>query len=163
MLIIAVIAYVFAMTMANLSIAYFGPIISPINAFLFIGFDLAMRDWLQIKLKFWHMAVLIVFTGFLSYSLNPAVSTIAIASSISFMFASTADWYVFSKIKGSFLRRANTSNVAGAAVDSVVFPTLAFGIFMPEIIILQFIAKVSGSALWAWGINCLQTKSKVLK
>ena len=49
-MIFALIAYAVAMTIANMLVATFGPSISPINAFLFIGFDLALRDWLQIRL-----------------------------------------------------------------------------------------------------------------
>jgi hypothetical protein len=45
--------------------------------------------------------------------------------------------------------RANGSNVAGAAVDSLVFPTLAFGALMPQIVIAQFLAKCVGGAIWA--------------
>jgi hypothetical protein len=47
----AVISYAIAMTLANLSVAAFGPAVSPINAFFLIGFDLAMRDWLHVRLK----------------------------------------------------------------------------------------------------------------
>ena len=46
--------------------------------------------------------------------------------------------------------RANQSNVAGAAVDSFVFPTIAFGSFIPQIVILQFAAKVLGGFVWAY-------------
>jgi uncharacterized PurR-regulated membrane protein YhhQ (DUF165 family) len=45
--------------------------------------------------------------------------------------------------------RANGSNMAGAAVDSLIFPTLAFGALMPHIVLLQFVAKVAGGAIWA--------------
>jgi uncharacterized PurR-regulated membrane protein YhhQ (DUF165 family) len=54
---------------------------------------------------------------------------------------------------GAWMRRANASNVAGAAIDSLVFPTIAFGVLMPQIILMQFAAKVAGGAVWAWGIN----------
>jgi len=74
---------------------------------------------------------------------------IAIASALSFMLAALADWAVFAKITGSWFKRANVSNVAGAAVDSIAFPTIAFGVLMPEIIAMQFIAKVFGGAIWS--------------
>jgi len=148
MLIAAIVAYAIAMTLANLSIATFGVWVSPINAFLFIGLDLALRDWLHIKLKMWQMGALIASTGLLTYALNPAAGMIAIASALSFMLAALADWTVFAKITGSWFKRANVSNVAGAAVDSIAFPTIAFGVLMPEIIAMQFIAKVFGGALW---------------
>ena len=56
----AIISYAIAMTLANLSVAAFGPAVSPINAFFLIGFDLAMRDWLHVRLKQTHMLALIV-------------------------------------------------------------------------------------------------------
>ena len=149
MLIAAIFTYAIAMTLANLSIATFGVWVSPINAFIFIGLDLALRDWLHIKLKMWQMGALIVSTGLLTYALNPAAGIIAIASALSFMLAALADWAVFAKITGSWFKRANVSNVAGAAVDSIAFPTIAFGVLMPEIIAMQFIAKVFGGAIWS--------------
>jgi uncharacterized PurR-regulated membrane protein YhhQ (DUF165 family) len=153
MLTAAVLIYAAAMTMANLSIAAFGPWVSPLNAFFLIGLDLALRDWLHVRLKVWQMGLLIVSAGMLAYLLNPAAERIAVASSVAFLFAAAADWAVFSRVSGSWLRRSNTSNVAGAAVDSLIFPTLAFGLLMPHIIVMQFIAKVAGGAMWAWAMN----------
>ena len=150
MLIAAIITYAIAMTLANLSIATFGVWVSPINAFLFIGLDLALRDWLQMQIKAWQMAVLIAVSGSLTYALNQNAGMIAIASAISFTVAALVDWAVFLKITGSWFKRANVSNVAGAAVDSIAFPTIAFGIFMPEIVALQFLAKIAGGAIWTY-------------
>jgi hypothetical protein len=145
--------YALAMTGANLSIATFGPWISPVNAFLLIGLDLALRDWLHVRLRWWQMLCLIAVSGLLTYALAPAAGHIAIASAVAFTAAAATDWAVFARMRGSWLRRANGSNVAGAAVDSLVFPTLAFGVLMPHIIALQFIAKVGGGALWAWSLR----------
>ena len=47
------------------------------------------------------------------------------------------------------LLRVNGSNVVGAAVDSLVFPTLAFGAFLWPIVLGQFAAKVAGGVLWS--------------
>lgn len=150
MLISAIAIYAAAMVVANLSVAHFGPWVSPINAFVLIGLDLALRDWLHMRLKFWQMAGLICATGLLTFVLNPAAGMIAVASAVAFTSAAVVDWSVFSKMSGSWLRRANGSNVAGAAVDSLVFPTLAFGALMPHIVLMQFIAKVAGGAIWSW-------------
>lgn len=150
MLIAAIFVYAIAMTLANLSIATFGVWVSPINAFIFIGLDLALRDWLHVRLKMWQMGALIASTGVLTYALNPSAEMIAVASSASFMLAALADWAVFTKITGSWFKRSNTSNVAGAAVDSIAFPTIAFGALMPEIIAMQFFAKIAGGAIWSY-------------
>jgi len=149
MLIAAIVCYAIAMTLANLSIATFGVWVSPINAFLFIGLDLALRDWLQMHIKAWQMALLIAVSGVLTYALNQDAGMISVASAASFTLAALADWAVFYKVTGSWFKRANASNVAGAAVDSVAFPTIAFGVLMPEIIALQFSAKVAGGYVWS--------------
>ena len=147
---IAIVIYASAMTLANLSVAAFGPAISPINAFVLIGLDLALRDWLHVRLKAWQMLALICAAGALTFLLNPAAGKIAIASSVAFTAAAMVDWATFAKLRGSWLMRANGSNVAGAAVDSLIFPTLAFGALTPHIVAMQFLAKVAGGALWAF-------------
>ena len=149
-MLIAIAAYAAAMILANLSVAAFGPWVSPINAFVLIGLDLALRDWLHVRLRVWQMGVLIAGTGALTYLLNPAAGMIAIASSAAFTAAAVVDWATFARLRGSWMFRANGSNVAGAAVDSLVFPTLAFGALMPQIVLAQFAAKVAGGAVWAW-------------
>ena len=150
MLTIAILIYAAAMTVANLSVAAFGPAISPVNAFVLIGLDLALRDWLHVRIKAWQMLALIVAAGAITYALNPAAGKIAVASSAAFTAAALVDWATFARMRGSWLFRANGSNVVGAAVDSLIFPTLAFGALMPHIVALQFVAKVVGGAMWAW-------------
>jgi queuosine precursor transporter len=149
MLTLAILTYAAAMTLANLSVAAFGPAISPVNAFFLIGLDLTMRDWLHVRIKAWQMGLLIAGTGLLTYVLNPAAGMIAIASSVAFTAAALVDWATFTRLRGSWMFRANGSNVAGAAVDSLIFPTIAFGALMPQIVIMQFVAKVAGGAIWA--------------
>lgn len=46
--------------------------------------------------------------------------------------------------------KSNCSNVAASAVDSIVFPAIAFGVLIPWVIAGQFFAKVFGGAVWAW-------------
>jgi uncharacterized PurR-regulated membrane protein YhhQ (DUF165 family) len=150
---IAITAYAAAMTIANLSVATFGPAISPINAFFLIGLDLALRDWLHVRLRVWQMGALIAATGALTYVLNPAAGQIAIASACAFTAAALVDWGTFARLRGSWMFRANGSNVAGAAVDSLLFPTIAFGALMPHIVAMQFVAKIVGGAVWVWLIG----------
>jgi uncharacterized PurR-regulated membrane protein YhhQ (DUF165 family) len=149
MVIVAVLIYAAAMTLANLSVAAFGPWVTPINAFVLIGLDLTLRDWLHMRLRPLQMLALIAATGGLTYLLNPAAGAIAVASSVAFTAAALVDWATFVRLSGSWLRRSTGSNIAAAAVDSLIFPTLAFGALMPHIVALQFIAKVAGGAMWA--------------
>jgi uncharacterized PurR-regulated membrane protein YhhQ (DUF165 family) len=153
----AVLVYATAMILANLSVATFGPSVTPVNAFVLIGLDLTMRDWLHVRIKPWQMAALIALTGLLTYALNPAAGKIAAASACAFSAAALVDWATFTRLRGSWMYRANGSNVAGAAVDSLIFPTLAFGALMPQIVLAQFLAKIAGGAIWTWIFNRSKT------
>lgn len=153
MLLIALLVYATAMVAANLSIAAFGPVVAPLNAFVLIGLDLTLRDWLHVRLKPWQMLVLVGVTGALTFVLNPAAGQIAIASACAFTAAALIDWSVFARLRGSWLRRANWSNVAGAAADSVLFLLLAPFPFSWGIALQMVVAKVAGGAIWAWLLN----------
>lgn len=148
------IVYIAAIVAANLSVAFFGPWVSPINSFLFIGLDLALRDKLHDAWKhanLWpKMLALIASAGGMSYLLNPAAAKIAIASVVAFCVAALVDAVVYHRLRNqSFMQRSNASNTAGALADSLIFPTLAFGVLLPHIVALQFLAKVSGGAVWS--------------
>lgn len=158
MLYIAVGIYAVAMTLANLLVAAFGPAISPLNAFLFIGLDLTLRDWLHVRLRIWQMGCLIFVSGLLTLLLNPETGKIALASAIAFTAASIVDWLVFARLNSSWKIRANLSNAAGALVDSLIFPTIAFGLLIPHIIAMQFLAKVLGGFLWSFVLNTKTSK-----
>lgn len=159
MIAVAVLCYAAAMVLANLSVAMWGPVVTPINAFVLIGLDLALRDWLHVRVKTWQMGALIAATGVLTYVLNPAAGQIAIASACAFTAAALVDWTVFSRLWGhTWTYRANASNVAGAAVDSVLFPTIAFGALMPGVVLAQFAAKVAGGAMWTWALRRVRVK-----
>ena len=149
MLAAAILIYAIAMTLANLSISHYGPWVSPINAFVLIGLDLALRDWLHVRLRAWQMGALIACTGLLTYALNPAAGMIAVASASAFSAAALVDWATFTRLRGSWLRRANGSNMAGAAVDSIVFVALVPFKFDPATAAWMFLAKVCGGAIWA--------------
>lgn len=162
MFFVALSAYAVSMVLANLLVAKFGPQITPVLAFFLIGMDLTLRDWLHVRIKAWQMGVLIGCTGLLTYALNPAAGQIAVASSAAFTAAALVDWAAFAKLRGSWLFRANGSNVAGAAIDSLIFPTIAFGALMPSIVLAQFVAKVAGGAIWSAILNTKNAKQQII-
>lgn len=150
-----VLIYIAAVAVANLMVAHFGPAATPIIAFFLIGLDLAIRDRLHLDWRgraLWsRMLALIAAAGVVSYALNPAAKEIALASLVAFGSAAVASAIVFQLARRfPMLARANGANVAGAAVDSIVFPLIAFGAVFPTIAALQFVAKVAGGALWSW-------------
>ena len=146
--------YIDALVAANLLVAWLGVWFSLVNAFVLIGLDLSLRDklhdlWEGDKLPI-KMGGLIATASIVSYAINPATGMIAFASLASFSLSMVADAFVYQYLKDKeWMIRVNGSNIAGSAVDSVVFPTIAFGGLMLEIVALQFIAKVGGGYIWS--------------
>ena len=153
---LAICIYIAGLVLANLLVGRFGPAITPISAFLFIGLDLSLRDWLHVRLRPWQMGLLILAAGLVTFALDRSATRIAAASSVSFAVAALADWSIFCRVRGPWLRKSLSSNVAGDLVDSALFPCLAFGAFLPLIILGQFAAKLAGSAFWSLLINRVQ-------
>lgn len=158
-----VLMYLVAIVAANLTVAMFGPSMTIVNAFLFIGLDLTARDKLH---DAWHghrlwakMALLIATGSILSWVLNRDAGQIALASFVAFALAGAADTFAYHILRHrAWWQRVNGSNVVSAAVDSIVFPTLAFGALLPVIVVGQFAAKVVGGAVWSSIIGWAQAK-----
>lgn len=151
--------YLFAIVLANLSVAQFGPSITILNAFLFIGLDLTARDrlhdaWYGRGLR-WKMPLLIVTGSVLSAVLNWNAAPIALASCAAFGAAALVDTIAYHLLRyHPRLTRMNTSNVFSALVDSLIFPAIAFGFpLMWGIVAGQFLAKVLGGFLWSLVFN----------
>lgn len=143
--------YIAAICAANLLVAHFGPWITPINAFVLVGLDMALRGLLHERHGLLKSVMLSVVAGVVSYFINPAAGVIAIASMVAFVAAALANAGVYQlMIRKSWLRKSNAGNVASAAVDSALFPLIAFGAFLPLIVLAQFICKTAGGALWSW-------------
>lgn len=155
---IYVIMYLSAIVLANLAVVTFGPSVTIVNAFLFIGLDLTARDKLHDAWRgrnLWpKMAGLIASGSVLSWALNKDAGPIALASFVAFGAAAIVDAVVYHLLRDKAkILRINGSNAPSAAVDSLIFPTLAFGGFLPGIVIGQFLAKVLGGFIWSLIIN----------
>jgi uncharacterized PurR-regulated membrane protein YhhQ (DUF165 family) len=145
--------YIAALIAANLTVAALGPVATPMIAFFLIGLDLTLRDALHEAWEGKHlwprMLALVAIAGAVSYLLNPAAGQIALASALAFTASAIVDGAVFALLRRkSQAVRVHGSNLAGGAVDSLIFPALAFGAFLPEIFALQLAAKVCGGAAW---------------
>jgi len=149
-------AYLTAIIAANLIVTWLGAWVTPLTAFAFIGLDITARDHLHDawsnKGLFWKMGSLIAAGSFISWAVNRNAGRVALASFVAFVLSATTDTIVYSIAARqglAWIWRSNSSNLASAAVDSFVFPTLAFGCFMPCVVLGQFLAKVFGGALWS--------------
>ena len=154
--------YLAAILLANLDLVWFGPTarlwVTIANAFLFIGLDLTARDRLHEawhhKGLLWKMALLIGAGSLLSWLLNRNAGQIALASFVAFACAGVVDAIVYHVLRSKArVLKVNGSNVLSAAVDSLVFPTIAFGGFTWAITLGQFAAKVLGGFVWFWILN----------
>lgn len=142
--------YLGAMVAANLLVWWFGPWSSPAIAFFLIGMDLTLRDVMQERFTRWQLACVIIAGSAATWLLNPSAARIAVASALAFLASALADWATYAALRSRpWLVRSNGSNLVGAAVDSVLFPTLAFGALLPAIVALQFVAKVAGGGVWS--------------
>lgn len=142
--------YIAVICAANLLVAHFGPWITPINSFVLVGLDMVLRDILHERYGLIRSVILSAVAGVISYAINPAAGIIAIASVVAFVAASIANAWVYQiMISKPWLKKSNAGNIAAAAVDSGLFPVIAFGAFMPGIVIGQFMAKVGGGFVWS--------------
>lgn len=133
-----------AIVAANLTLVHFGPGWILPNAFFLIGLDFTTRSRLA---DFWgttrwlKMALLIAAGGALSYYLNRNAAQIALASTVSFCAAELVEAISYHALRAqSWANRAPKAALLAAAVDSVLFPTLAFH---------QFV-KLAGATFWTW-------------
>ncbi|HLV33560.1 MAG TPA: VUT family protein [Spirillospora sp.] len=154
--------YLVAIVAANLLVAAFGPDIAVLNAFLFIGLDITARDTLHEAWKneglWWKMLLLIAAGSVLSAALNWNAARIAVASFLAFAGAGIADTVVYHRLRErARMLKINGSNVVSAAVDSVLFPALAFGFpLLIGVMIGQFVAKVVGGFIWSVILRSLE-------
>jgi hypothetical protein len=149
-----ILIYILAIVLANVSTTVFGPKMSVVNAFLFIGLNITTRDSLHEKWYakglFIKMLMLIFIGSTISYMLSSKTFMISLASFVSFLISSLADFMVYHKnIRKSLFFKINSSNILSAFLDSILFPTIAFGKIMPLIIALQFLMKISGGFIWS--------------
>lgn len=159
--------YLIAIVLANLAVTRFGPNSTIIVAFLFIGFNITSRDYLHRMWTtglVWKMALLIGTGSFISWLVNNASGQIALASFIAFGVSELVDTLVFQRFhQKSFIWQVNGSNLVSSFIDSALFLTLAFGSFMPLLILAQYGAKVSGGTMWVYILKRFRDDKSILR
>jgi queuosine precursor transporter len=152
------IAWIGGVIAANLIVTEMGPEYSIFTAFLFIGLSITSRDFLHDAWEWhglrWKMPALIAVGGAVSYLIQQDAGRIALASVAAFIISESVDALVYHSMrKEGYYKRVNGSNTASSAIDSILFPMLAFGGFPIAIILGQFVAKVAGGAVWSWTLK----------
>jgi hypothetical protein len=147
-----IVLYLLAIVAANVSVSIWGPSVSVVNAFLFIGFNLIARDKLHdawgVNVKR-NMALLIAVGC--GVSALGGAGRIALASAVAFGLSESVDAIGYHLLAGRRkLVQQNGSNIPAALVDSLAFPVLAFGLPVLWTIVLgQFVAKMGGGFVWS--------------
>lgn len=161
--------YLAAIVIANLTVAWFGPIVVIVNAFVLIAFDLTSRDRLH---EAWHgdwrkLGALILAGSVLSSILDYAALPIAIVSFCAFLLSEVADTLVYHRLeRKQWYVKVNGSNLISAAVDSAIFLSglALFGLLpwslVPLLALGQWGAKASGGAIWSWILNQKREEAK---
>lgn len=145
--------YLTAIVLANMTVTAFGVYAVIPVALVLIGLDLTARDKLHDLWKHRQLAIkmgaLIAAGSVLSYILNSNSYWIGIASLIAFCAAAVVDTLAYHILQNQpRWLKINVSNVFSAFVDSLLFPTIAFGAVIPLVILGQFAAKVVGGFIW---------------
>lgn len=147
---LAVTAYLMAGVIANAFVTRFGQAGLVVTALLMIPVDLTVRDYLHerwersgaLNIKMW---TLILSGALLSYWSSFASREVAIASCAAFLCSGAADFFIFKRLRGNtWFVRANLSNLGSAAVDSFVFPAVAFSVFDVRLCAVQTLLKFFG-------------------
>lgn len=147
-------SYLVAAVVANLAANHFGQVALPWVAFFIIPFDLCARDvlhdrWLGSDLWL-RMAVLVMGGSLLTTFVNFGAWRVAVASALAFLAAGIADTVAYWLLRRhGRLARMNGSNAISAVVDSVVFPTVAFGGLSWALSGAQAVAKFAGGIVWS--------------
>ncbi len=125
-----------------------------VNAFVLIGLDLTTRDVLDDRWKRRrgvYLGLLVIAGAGIAYLVNDDAQRVAVASAVAFAAAFTTDSLVYARIRTRpWLERANLSNLPSAAVDSIVFPLLAFPSPLDWKVVVGLAgAKIGGGAVWS--------------
>ena len=147
--------YLGAIVLANVTFGIWEMASEPWNSMLLIGLDLTTRDrlheaWGRRGLA-WKMGALILAGSALSAVLGAifaeGVVRVAIASAAAFGSAALVDTAVFGLLRRRWVR-VNSSNAVAGLVDSVVFPTVAFGELDWALAAYFAAVKFIGGAIW---------------
>lgn len=149
-----VIFYLIAIISANLLLTKFGPSLAILINFLFIGLDLTLRDQLHENWSHNHlilkMGFLILAGSIFSYLINQNSGSVALASFLAFGSASVVDSITYQLLhEKTSLIKINGSNLLAALTDSILFIYIAFGSFLPWIILGMFFSKTIGGFFWS--------------
>lgn len=155
MLVLKISIYLIAFVLSNFIVLWFGATGLIFTALFLIPFDFVMRcifheTWKGKELIL-KLGSLVLAASILTFIINRETLNIALASSGGFILAQIfAGIFYQIFINRSYFLKVNGSDAIGILVDSLVFQLIAFSVILPEIIVSQFILKITGGLFWYW-------------
>lgn len=161
---LAILAFLATIPAANWMIGHVGVVCAPVclvpvgfglmapSGVLMIGVALVLRDYVQERIG--PVGVLVAIIGGAAVSLLVSPIAVALASAAAFAISELADFAVYTPLRRRNLSAAVlASGIVGAAVDSILFLSLAFGSL--EFLSGQIVGKLWMSAAAALGLAVL--------
>lgn len=135
--------YIAVFACINLIVAHVGAWVIPITTVAAVCGNMLIRDFLLYDGGFkWSVSTCSV-AGLITVAINHDAGMVAIASFTTVVSGALVSGGVYRVLPGDFDSKRWPANIASAICDSLLFPTLSFMAFMPEISAMQFISKMT--------------------
>ena len=126
--------YLVSIILANILVHMFGIItlfgVSFPAGAVAIGLTYSARDMVQERYGKYGCWIWMLAAALITFVFN---QSIAIASLAAFLVAEFCDWWFYTRLPGSIVKRIVLSNLVATPLDSIVFVLLAFGPAWPVI------------------------------
>lgn len=135
--------YIAVFASINLIVAHVGPWVIPITTIAAVCANMFIRDFLLYDGGLKWSASTCSVAGLITVAINYDAGMVAIASFVAVVSGALISGGVYRVLPGNFDSKRWPANIASAIGDALIFPTLSFMVFMPEISAMQFISKMT--------------------
>ncbi|WP_215268855.1 hypothetical protein [Escherichia coli] len=135
--------YVAVFVIINLIVNHCGPWVIPITTVAAVCVNMMIRDFLLYDSGLKWSATTCAIAGAITVLINYDAGMVAIASFVAVVSGAFISGGVYRILPGDFDSKRWPANIASAIGDALIFPTLSFMAFMPEISAMQFISKMA--------------------
>ena len=125
--------YVAVFVIINLIVNHCGPWVIPITTVAAVCVNMMIRDFLLYDGGLKWSATTCAAAGAITVLINYDAGMVAIASFVAVVSGALISGGVYRVLPGDFDSKRWPANIASAIGDALIFPTLSFMAFMPEI------------------------------
>lgn len=135
--------YVAVFVIINLIVNHCGPWVIPVTTVAAVCVNMMIRDFLLYDGGLKWSATTCAAAGAITVMINYDAGMVAMASFVAVVSGALISGGVYRVLPGDFDSKRWPANIASAIGDALIFPTLSFMAFMPEISAMQFISKMA--------------------